>query len=94
MPQRSKSIANSLAKCLCDPVDFPRLINAMFDKGARVFVEVGPGRSLTSWTEKIIAHDESRKQQAHVSLPINAKGTADELTLLVRWPSFKPWLKS
>jgi len=82
VPQRSKAIANSIAKCLCDPVDFPRLVDTMFDKGARVFIEVGPGRSLTSWTEKIIAHDDNRKAQAHVSLPINAKGTADELTLL------------
>ena len=81
VPQRSKSIANSIAKCLCDPVDFPRLINAMFDKGARLFVEVGPGRSLTSWTDKIIAHDHQRAQEAHASLPINAKGTADEITL-------------
>ena len=81
VPQRSKSIANSIAKCLCDPVDFPRLVNAMFDKGARLFVEVGPGRSLTSWTDKIIANDEARHEAAHASLPINAKGTADEVTL-------------
>ena len=81
VPQRSKSIANSIAKCLCDPVDFPRLVNAMFDKGARLFIEVGPGRSLTSWTDKIIAHDSQRKQYAHASMPINAKGTADEITL-------------
>lgn len=79
VPQRSKAIANSIAKCLCDPVDFPRLINTMYDKGARVFIEMGPGRSLCSWVEKILRHDEAHP---HVSVPVNAKGTSDELTIL------------
>ena len=79
IPQRTKAIANSIAKCLCDPVDFPRLINAMYDKGSRVFIEMGPGRSLCSWIDKILKHDEIKP---HVSVPVNAKGTSDELTIL------------
>jgi PfaB family protein len=79
VPQRSKAIANSIAKCLCDPVDFPRLINTMYDKGARVFIEMGPGRSLCSWIDKILKHGE---EKPHVSVPVNAKGTSDELTIL------------
>ena len=79
VPQRSKAIANSIAKCLCDPVDFPRLVNAMYDKGARVFIEMGPGRSLCSWVEKTLKHEADK---AHVSVPVNAKGTSDELTLM------------
>lgn len=77
VPQRTKAIANSIAKCLCDPVDFPRLVHAMHDKGAQVFIEMGPGRSLSSWVEKIL-----KKDQAHLSLPVNAKGTKDEITFL------------
>lgn len=79
IPQRTKSIANSIAKCLCDPVDFPRLINTLYDKGARVFLEMGPGRSLCSWLEKTLHHE---GKKPHVSVPVNAKGTSDELTLL------------
>lgn len=79
VPQRTKAIANSIAKCLCDPVDFPRLINAMYDKGARIFIEMGPGRSLCSWIDKILKHDEIKP---HVSVPVNAKGTSDELTVI------------
>ena len=79
IPQRSKAIANSIAKCLCDPVDFPRLVNAMYDKGARVFIEMGPGRSLCSWVEKTLKHEADK---AHVSVPVNAKGTSDELTIM------------
>lgn len=77
VPQRTKAIANSIAKCLCDPVDFPRLIETMHEKGAEIFIEMGPGRSLSSWVEKILKHD-----QEHVSMPVDAKGTSDELTLM------------
>jgi len=77
IPHRSKAIANSIAKCLCDQVDFPRLVNSLHDKGARVFVEMGPGRSLCSWADKILKHGEPK---SHASVPVNAKGTNDELT--------------
>ncbi len=79
IPQRSKAIANSIAKCLCDPVDFPRLVNSLYNKGARVFVEMGPGRSLCSWTDKILKLGENK---THASVPVNAKGTSDELTYI------------
>lgn len=92
VPQMSKAIAHSVAKCLCDRVDFPRLINTMHDKGARVFIEMGPGRSLCSWVDKILDFEDNSKNglsntepnqvahKARVSVPVNAKGTSDELT--------------
>lgn len=79
VPQRTKAIANSISKCLCDPVDYPRLINTVYDNGARVFIEMGPGRSLCSWVDKILKHDEIKP---HVSVPVNAKGVSDELTIM------------
>jgi len=90
IPQMSKAIAHSIAKCLCDVVDFPRLVNTIGAKGARVFIEMGPGRSLCAWVDKIINHQHSlelsnspeRIKSSHVSVPVNAKGTADELTYI------------
>ena len=94
VPQLSKAIAHSVAKCLCDRVDFPRLINTLHNKGARVFIEMGPGRSLCSWVDKILdftaesaidsANDTDSKSvnKARVAVPVNAKGTSDELTYL------------
>ena len=79
IPHRSKAIANSIAKCLCDQVDFPRLVNSLHDKGARVFIEMGPGRSLCSWADKILKHG---KPKPHASVPVNAKGASDELTYI------------
>jgi PfaB family protein len=84
IPQRSKAISHSIAKCLCDVVDFPRLVNTLHDKGARVFIEMGPGRSLCSWVDKILVNGDgdNKKQSQHVSVPVNAKGTSDELTYI------------
>jgi acyl transferase domain-containing protein len=67
-------------------VDFPRLVDTLYDKGARVFIEMGPGRSLCSWVDKILdftadsSIDDADK--ARVAVPVNAKGTSDELTYL------------
>ncbi len=78
IPQLSKAIAVSVAKCLCDPVDFPRLIRTLFNNGARVFIEMGPGRSLCSWLDKTL--DNKQVQAQHISVPVNSKGTNDQLT--------------
>ena len=83
VPQLSKAIAHSVAKCLCDRVDFPRLVNTMHEKGARVFIEMGPGRSLCSWVDKILDADKKDNiEKPRVAVPVNAKGTSDELTYL------------
>ncbi|EDM67231.1 polyunsaturated fatty acid synthase PfaB, partial [Moritella sp. PE36] len=63
IPQRSKAISHSIAKCLCDVVDFPRLVNTLHDKGARVFIEMGPGRSLCSWVDKILLSDKNKHDE-------------------------------
>ncbi|PKF61151.1 PfaB family protein [Psychromonas sp. psych-6C06] len=76
IPQHQKAIAVSIAKCLCERVDFPRLIDALADKQAQVFIEMGAGRSLSSWTDKIL----KGREQAHLTVPVNAKGTDDQLT--------------
>jgi len=78
IPQHQKAIAVSIAKCLCEPVDFPRLINGLADKGTKVFVEMGAGRSLCSWTDKTLKL--AGQQNHHISVPVNAKGTDDQLT--------------
>lgn len=82
IPQLEKAIAVSISKCLCEPVDFPRLINTLADKHTQVFIEMGAGRSLSSWTDKIlkIYSYENKSLQNHISVPVNAKGTDDQLT--------------
>lgn len=80
IPQHKKAIALSISKCLCQQVDFPRLINSLFaygeERGGRIFIEMGPGSSLSSWTDKILKVQQ--KKNMHLCVPINAKGS-DEL---------------
>ena len=76
IPQHQKAISVSIAKCLCEPVDFPRLINTLADKNVKVFIEMGAGRSLSSWTDKTLKDNNN----AHITVPVNAKGTDDQLT--------------
>jgi PfaB family protein len=92
IPQLQKAIAVSIAKCLCEPVDFPRLINTLANKETKVFIEMGAGRSLCSWTDKILKNRAllnnslannclpNKLHENHISVPVNAKGTDDQLT--------------
>ncbi|MBL4866703.1 MAG: hypothetical protein JKY67_10050 [Pseudomonadales bacterium] len=74
IPHRSNAIAHAIAKCFCDPVDFPRIVNKAYGDGARIFIEAGAGRSCCTWIDKIL------KGKDHVVVPLNAKGTDDHLT--------------
>jgi acyl transferase domain-containing protein len=47
VPQLSQAIAHSLAKCLCERVDFPRLVSTVYDHGGLIFIEMGAGRSFS-----------------------------------------------
>ncbi|MGL1933319.1 MAG: PfaB family protein [Desulfotalea sp.] len=78
IPQLKKALAVSLAKSLCGQVDFPRLIRVLFNSGARIFIEMGAGRSLCSWVDKTLGYMQNPAQ--HISMPMNSKGTNDQLT--------------
>ncbi|ABM03477.1 polyunsaturated fatty acid synthase PfaB [Psychromonas ingrahamii 37] len=82
IPQHPKAIALSIAKCLCEPVDFPRLINTLHDKGAEVFIEMGAGTSLSGWTNKILKRPATSDKTAadFLTVPVNAKGCDDQLS--------------
>ncbi|MCG6201215.1 PfaB family protein [Psychromonas antarctica] len=79
VPFNQKAIAVSIAKCLCDPVDFPRLINALAKK-ASVFIEMGAGRVLSVWADKIL--NDSDLAGAHLCVAMNAKGSSDQYTFI------------
>ncbi|WP_372882053.1 PfaB family protein [Psychromonas sp.] len=83
VPQHKHAIAVSIAKCLCEPVDFPRLINTLAAQGAAVFIEMGAGRSLCSWTDKILKSSvftENDLQPDFLTVPVNSKGADPQLT--------------
>jgi acyl transferase domain-containing protein/NAD(P)H-dependent flavin oxidoreductase YrpB (nitropropane dioxygenase family) len=59
---------NLLADHLAKPVRFAEEIQALYNAGARIFVECGPGRILTSLTSSILSG------QPHVSINMDQQG--------------------
>ncbi len=53
-PADPKVISNRLGAHLAGPVRFAGMIEAMYENGARVFVEVGPGSVLTSLVSSVL----------------------------------------
>ena len=53
-PPEPSTIASRLGEHLANPVRFAEMISAMYQDGARVFVEVGPGAILSPMVESIL----------------------------------------
>jgi PfaB family protein len=71
-----ETIARKVSTVTCSPVDFPRLVQRVYDDGARIFVELGPRRTCSRWIDAILA------DAPHVAVGINQKGESDETALL------------
>jgi PfaB family protein len=76
LEKTSRTIAANIGTALCTPLDFPRLVNAAYADGARVFIELGAGSNCARWV------DESLKDRPHASLSINRRGSGDDVALV------------
>jgi PfaB family protein len=72
----SHAISHSVAKALCQPVDFPRLVNQVYDDGARIFIETGAGSNCSRWISEVL------KQKAHVTVSLNRRGVDDHVSMI------------
>ena len=68
IPLDSKVIAHSLSRAACKTLDFPRLVNRVYEDGARIFVELGPRSTCTRWISDTLGSRE------HLSVSINQLG--------------------
>ncbi len=64
-------LAQKMAAMTCNPVDFTRLVNQVYEDGARLFIEVGPQKTCSRWIEKIL------QDKPHAVIPINKKYQQD-----------------
>jgi PfaB family protein len=76
IPLESETIGHSIAQTLSQPIDFPRLLNRIYNDGNRIFLEVGAGGMCTRWV------DEALKQQPHLTISLNRRGVDDYTTLI------------
>ncbi|GAA6619326.1 PfaB family protein [Scytonema sp. NUACC26] len=72
----SHAIARSLAKGLCQPLDFPRLVNRVYNDGAKIFIEAGSGNVCSRWIDKILENKE------HITVPLNRRGIDDHASII------------
>ncbi len=76
MPIDRQLIARQIAQELCHCLDFPRLIQAAYQDGARIFVELGAGSNCARWV------NDTLEDQAHAAYSINRKGVDDHTSIL------------
>ncbi|MFK5895244.1 MAG: beta-ketoacyl synthase N-terminal-like domain-containing protein, partial [Pseudomonadota bacterium] len=69
-------IGHNIATFYTHMVDFPKLVNQVYDDGARIFIELGPQSSCSKWI------GESLKGKQHLAVGINRKGVDDYTSLL------------
>ncbi|ABO24532.1 PfaB family protein [Shewanella loihica] len=74
----AEAIATSIAKTFCHHLDFESLIQSATHQGAALFVEVGADRQNCTLIDKILKASET----PHVSVPVNARGANEVITLL------------
>ena len=85
----SQSIAKSIADTFCAPLNFTALINAAYQQGARLFVEVGADRQTSTLIDKIGRQLEfgadgvQTQEQPILAMACNAKGS-DTITSLLK----------
>lgn len=72
----SETIAHSIAKGLCQQLDFPRLVNRVYEDGAKVFIEAGAGGICSRWIDKVL------DKREHITISLNRRGIDDHTSLV------------
>lgn len=72
----SEAIASNIAQVLCQQLDFPRLVNRVYEDGSRIFIEAGVGSNCSRWIS------ENLKQQEHVTISLTRRGIDEHTSIL------------
>ena len=72
----SKDIAHSVTQTLCQQLDFPRLVDRVYQDDYRIFIEVGVGSNCSRWIKDIL------KSKEHAVVSIHRRGTNDFTSLI------------
>jgi PfaB family protein len=69
-------LAQNIARTLCTPLDFPRLVERVYTDGARIFIETGAGSNCAKWV------GETLKGRPHLAVSMDRKGVDDYSAVL------------
>ncbi|GAX34612.1 beta-ketoacyl synthase N-terminal-like domain-containing protein [Nodularia sp. NIES-3585] len=76
IPLDSNSIGHNIAKTLCHELDFPRLVNRVYNDGSKILLEVGVGGNCSRWISKILQGKE------HLTVSLNRRGIDDHISII------------
>lgn len=79
-PFENEDISAAVAAAIAQPVRFSDEIEAMWEAGARVFIEAGPGKVLSTLVDRILAG----KEHLAIGFETAERGVAGFLRLLAR----------
>lgn len=77
MELEEQAIAQTITKTLIQQLDFPGLVNRVYQDGYRIFVEVGAGSNCSRWIKDIL------KSQEHATISLHRRST-DDFTSLIK----------
>jgi len=72
----SHSIAHNIAKNVCQQLNFPQLINRIYQDGFNIFIEVGAGSNCSRWINKVL------NEKEHLTVTFNKRGVDDHTSFL------------
>ncbi|MFM2064675.1 MAG: hypothetical protein RLZZ507_4346 [Cyanobacteriota bacterium] len=72
----SQTIGKNIAQSLCQQLDFPRLINRVYDDNIRIFIEVGVGSNCSRWISSTL------KEKEHLAVSVNRRGVDDHTSII------------
>ncbi len=72
----SQTVGRSIAHVLSQQVDFPRLVNRVYEDGTRIFIEAGSGTMCSRWI------GETLKQKEHLTVTFNRRGIDDHTSII------------
>ncbi|MEL6632971.1 MAG: PfaB family protein [Bacteroidota bacterium] len=77
IPVESLSIAQNSVDVCAQQVDFPKMVDTIYQEGARIFIELGANATCTNWITSNL------KGKAHLAISIDQKGKTDIQSLLI-----------
>ena len=72
----AETIADNIAQIYCKTIDFPKLVNRVYEDGARIFLEMGPKEGCSKFIDNTLG------DRKHLALSMNRKGADDYTNLL------------
>ncbi|QLE52043.1 type I polyketide synthase [Nostoc sp. C057] len=72
----SHSIARNIAQNICQQLNFPQLINRVYEDGFKIFLEVGAGSNCSRWIDKTL------KAKEQITVSLNKRGVDDHASII------------